>query len=52
MPETTEVARGVRTEQKTPEEQVDRREGERRTWSLPAPLISNRDAEAEGPCTD
>ena len=52
MPETTDLSRRVRTEQKTSEEKDVRPEGERRTWSLPAPLISKRDAEAEGPCTD
>jgi hypothetical protein len=52
MPEKTELARRSNTEQKTSKDEEVRPEGERRTWSLPAPLISKRDAEAEGPCTD
>jgi hypothetical protein len=53
MPESTELSRRVRTEQKAPtsDEQV-RPEQEGPAWSLPARLISKPDAEAEGPCTD
>jgi hypothetical protein len=53
MPDSTELSQRVRTEQKAPntDEQV-RPESDGPTWRLPAGLISKRDAEAEGPCTD
>ena len=53
MPESTELSGRVRTEQKAPTtEQQVRPENDGPTWRLPAGLISKRDAEAEGPCTD
>jgi hypothetical protein len=51
-PESTEVKRRVRAEQKESNDQPARPEGDAPTWSLPARLISKPDAEAEGPCTD
>ena len=55
MPDPTEHARRARTEPQTKGETAERKtrpEATSSTWRLPAGLISKRDADAEGPCTD